>query len=247
MSNIARNIGIGLGVAFVAAILVTAVVLGYRMRPEATPCRALTYIIEDRNERLYLTEAELTQLLQTENIYPVGRHLDLGMMHRIEQAVGHHPMVRTAECYTTPRSEMRVRLTQRVPLLKVQMPGNTYFIDTDRKVMPVRNAVQDSVMLVTGAVGVQFAANQLADFASWLQDNTYWRSKVHHVYVQSPQMVYVYLKGSNAPRVLIGSMRNYENKLAKLRTFLEKGAEATKDKNYTELDVRFRGQVIGRY
>ena len=247
MSNLARKIGIGIGVAVVAAILVTAVVLGYRMRPEAMPCRALTYIIEDRNERLYLTESELTQILQAENIYPVGHVLDRGMIHRIEKTVARHPMVRTAECYTTPRSEVRVRLTQRVPLLKVQMPGNTYFIDTDRKAMQVRNAVKDSVMLVTGAVGAQFAAHQLADFALWLQDNAYWRTRIHHVYVQSPQMIYLYLKGEDAPRVVLGSMRRYEQKLAKLRTFFEDGAEAIQDKHYTELDIRFRGQVIGRY
>jgi len=29
--------------------------------------------------------------------------------------------------------------------------------------------------------------------------------------------------------------------------FIENGAEATQDKNYTELDLRFKGQVIGRY
>lgn len=228
-----------------AAMLISAVWLGYRMQPTATPCNSLEYIIEDRKERMYLTENELNQLLRAENLYPVGKSLDRGMIHRIEQTIAHHPMVRTAECYVTPSHRMRVRLTQRVPLLLVQSPGNVYFIDTDRKVMQVRASVRDSVLIATGNVGVQMASNQLADFAAWLQTNKYWRQRIHHVNVQSPYMVYLYLKGSR-PRVLLGSLNRYEAKLAKFRTFLENSAEATKDKHYYEYDVRYKGQVIGR-
>ena len=229
-----------------AALLITAVVLGVRMRPSEQPCRTITYIIEDQNERLYLTPNELNQVLEAEHIYPVGRTLDRGLIHRIEQTILHHPMVRTAECYVTPRYEVRVRLTQRVPLLRVQMPADIYFIDTDRKVMPVRTAVTDKVLVATGAVGPQFAAHQLADFALWLQDNKYWHERVHHVHVQSPQMVYVYMKGENQPRAVLGNMTRYEQKLTKLRTFLENSPEEVQAKRYTELDLRFRGQVIGR-
>lgn len=234
-----------MGVGITAALLIAAVVWGYQMTPNTTQCRSLEYIIEDRSERMYLTENELTQLLRAENIYPVGQELNVLSLYRIEQAVRRHPMVRTAECYITPRNEVKVRLTQRVPLLRVQTPADAYFIDKDRRVMPVRATVKDDVLLVTGAVGVQLASKSLADFAEWLQDNPYWSSRVRYAHVQSPQMVYLYLH--HRPRVVMGNMRGFERKLAKLKTLFECGANAIDDKNYTELDVRFHGQVIGRY
>ena len=244
MTNIGRIIGKSVGVTLVAALLVTAVVLGVRMRPLEVPCSKLTYIIEDRKDRLYLTESELDQMLLAEKVYPVGRTLDRGVLHHIEQTVKQHPMVRTAQCYMTPRGEVRVRLTQRVPLLLVSMPGDSYFVDTDRKVMPVRVLVKDDVLKVTGAVGVQMACKSLGDFAVWLQDNAYWRQRIRYVQVKNPQMVYVYLSNE---RVVLGSMNRYEQKLKKLRTFLENGADAIQDKHYYEWDVRFKGQVIGRW
>ena len=67
-----------------------------------------------------------------------------------------------------------------------------------------------------------------------------------HIHVQNPQMVYLYLRGENQPRVMMGPIRDYERKLHKLRIFLENGKDALKDKHYTELDIRFRGQVVGR-
>ena len=235
-----------MGVGLTVVILLTATVWGYRMRPTDEPCRSLTYIIEDIDERHYVTPGDLNAILMANELYPIGRPLDAMTLHRIETTIAHHPMVRTAECYMTPQNDMRVRLTQRVPLLRVNVPGDAYIIDTDRRVMQARAVVRDSVMLVTGAVGVQMASGPLADFAQWLQDEPYWRQRIRYVYVASPQMIYLYIRGEKATRVVMGNLRNYESKLAKLRTFLENSEEATRDKEYYEYDVRFRGQVIGR-
>ena len=242
----ARIIWTGVGVSLTVVILLTATVWGYRMRPADEPCRSLTYIIEDIDERQYVTPGDLNAILMANELYPIGRPLDAMTLHRIETTIAHHPMVRTAECYMTPQNDMRVRLTQRVPLLRVNVPGDAYIIDTDRRVMQARAVVRDSVMLVTGAVGVQMASGPLADFAQWLQDEPYWRQRIRYVYVASPQMIYLYIRGEKATRVVMGNLRNYESKLAKLRTFLENSEEATRDKEYYEYDVRFRGQVIGR-
>ena len=246
MSRTAHIVWTSIGVGLMAAMLIAAVVWGYKMTPTAVPCPSLTYEITDKSERNYVTEKELDQLLKSEDVYPVGRSMDIVSLHQIETTVRRHPMVRTAECYMTPRAQVFIRLTQREPLVRVQTPIETYLIDTDRRVMQARNCVKDSVLLVTGNVGPQMASSQLADFAEWLQDNRYWASRVHHVYVQSPQMVILYLRGAGQPRIMMGPLRAYDKKLQKLRTFLEHSAEATKDKHYYELDVRFKGQVIGR-
>lgn len=235
-----------------AGLLIAAVVSGYKNRPAEQECRSLRYMIEDREERLYLTEIELTQLLRAKDLYPVNRVVAPTTLHQIEKTIAQHPMVRTAQCYITPRGEMRIRITQRVPLLRVQTPIEVYFIDTDRRVMAYRESVRDKVPVVTGNVGVTQASNSLADFALWLQKNDYWRPRIHHLQVQNPQMVYIYLHLNTDSetvtfhRVVLGSMRGYEAKLNKLRVFMEDGKEALKDKHYRELDLRFRGQIVGR-
>ena len=179
--------------------------------------------------------------------HPLEWTLNQVSLHRIEKAISHHPMVRTAECYLTPRHVVKVRLTQRVPILRVQTPLDTYLIDTDRKVMAAHSRVRDEVLIATGAVGVQIASGPLADFALWLQNDEYWHQRIHHVYVNNPQMIYIYLRDTTQPRVVLGNLRNYDKKLNKLRVFFQNSTPDIKEKNYTELDVRFKGQVIGRY
>ena len=174
-------------------MLISAVVWGYIMTPTDSPCVSLAYIVEDADERMYLTEPELTHLLKSEDLFPVGKQMNIVSLHHIEQAMESHPMVRTAECYLTPRNEMKIRLTQRVPLLRVQTVNEIYLIDTDRKVMQARAVVRDSVLVVTGAIGVKMASTQLADFAEWLEEESYWSTRINHLHVQSPRMIYSYL------------------------------------------------------
>ena len=243
----------------VAAIVVAALIWGVRETPNTVKCESIRYTIEDLDERQYVTEytiedlderqyvteRELNGLLEKEGQYPVGKALRNISLQGIERTIRAHDLVRTTECYLTPRREVRVRLTQRVPLLRVVTASDTYLIDENRQVMPAKAVVKDSVLVVRGAVGVQIASGALGDFAEWLQTNKYWRERVRYVYVQSPQLIYLYLRGG-LPRVVLGNMQGYERKLAKLRMFLDEGTEAMAGKKYTELDVRFRGQVVGR-
>ena len=247
MKDIGRIIWSCVGITVMAGLMAAAVVWGYISRPTDKPCDGIEYIIEDRAERMYLTESELTSMLKSQEIYPVGKQLNAVALHRIEKAVLQHPMVRTAECYLTPKHIVKVRLTQRVPVLRVRTPYETFLIDTDRKVMQARSSVRDEVLLATGNIGVQIASGQLADFASWLAEQPYWQERIHHLYVQTPVMVYLYPRESQQPRVVMGAMRGYERKLKKLRTFYQNIPQEVKEKNYTEMDVRFDGQVIGRY
>lgn len=247
MNRTAHIVLTSIGVSIVALLLIVACVWGYVMTPTDEVCQSIEYIFEDGNERMYLTSDEMNSLLKNENIHPVGKRLDFITIHRIEQVVCHHPMVRNAECYMTPRYEVKVRIEQRVPLLRVQTPGNTYFIDIDRRKMPVRASIKDKVLVVTGAVGEKLASSALADFAQWLQDESYWTENVSYVHMASPNMMYIYLDGEQQPRIMMGKVNDYEQKLQKLRTFLENGREAVGDKKYYEIDVRFHGQVIGRY
>lgn len=246
MSRTAQIIWQTVGIAVALLVLAGAVAWGYSMRPSKEVCPSLTYDLLDSNVRLYVTDNELDSLLRKEDVYPVGKHIDRVAIDRIEQTVRQHPMVERAECYTTPLYEVKVDILQREPILKVQTPTEVYFIDTHHRVMPWREQIKDEVLLVTGAVGLQAASTSLADIAEWVQKEPYWRERIERIHMRTPQMAVVYLKGENMPTVVMGNLNGYRHKLGKLRTFMEKGAEATQDQNYRELDIRFRGQVIGR-
>lgn len=246
MSPLTRILLRTLGIVLTLVLFALAIAWGYRRAGEPEACRSITYILADGDERVYVFRNELEGMLHSLDIHPVGCRVDQLSLQRIENTVRQHPMVRTAECYITPWHDVRVVITQRVPLLRVQNADGTYLIDTDRRLMQARPAVKDSVLRVTGQVEMTMAAGQLADFAFWLRDNRYWRPRIDHVHIRNAEMAVILLRDKRQPHVLIGRMDDYEKKLHKLQLFLDKGREATRDKQYTELDLRYAGQVVAR-
>ena len=207
-------------------------------------CKELVCKIVDKDKRLYVSEQELFTLLKQHNAYPVGEYLHRINLQHMENLIRQHPMVRTAECYTAEDGTARIRVTQRVPLLKVVTADEAYYIDTDRRKMPMRASIHDTVLVAMGKVGFEMASTVLADFAEWVQEDDYWHQRIEAIDVRLPKQVCIKQKGKQED-LLIGDLTGFEGKLEKAAVFYRRTANIEKPR-YRTLDLRYRGQVVAR-
>ena len=205
-------------------------------------CKELVCKIVDKDERSYVSEQELFTLLKQHNAYPVGEYLHRINLQHMENIIRQHPMVRTAECYTAEDGTARIRVTQRVPLLKVVTADEAYYIDTDRRKMPLRSSIHDTVPVAMGKVGFEMASTVLADFAEWVQEDDYWRARIEAIDVRLPKQVCIKQTGKQED-LMIGDLMGYEGKLEKAEVFYRRTASMEKPR-YRTLDLRYRGQVV---
>ncbi|MGN0235943.1 MAG: cell division protein FtsQ/DivIB [Paludibacteraceae bacterium] len=230
-------------VVVVGLIALLAVAVGMsRNKDREERCKELVCKIADKDERSYVSEQELFTLLKQHNAYPVGEYLHRINLQHMENIIRQHPMVRTAECYTAEDGTARIRITQRVPLLKVVTADEAYYIDTDRRKMPMRASIQDTVPQAVGRVGFETASTVLADFAEWVLEDDYWRARVSAIDVRSPKQIYIKQKGKQEDLVL-GDLTDYEGKLQKAALFYRRTASVEKPR-YRALDLRYRKQVV---
>ena len=207
-------------------------------------CKELVCKIVDKDERLYVSEQELFTLLKQHNAYPVGEYLHRINLQHMENIIRQHPMVRTAECYTAEDGTARIRVTQRVPLLKVVTADEAYYIDTDRCKMPLRASIHDTVPVAMGKVGFEMASTVLADFAEWVQEDDYWRARIEAIDVRLPRQGGIKQNGKQED-LMIGDLMGYAGKLEKAEVFYRRTASMEKPR-YRTLDLRYRGQVVAR-
>lgn len=207
-------------------------------------CKELVCKIVDKDERLYVSEQELFTLLKQHNAYPVGEYLHRINLQHMENIIRQHPMVRTAECYTAEDGTARIRVTQRVPLLKVVTADEAYYIDTDRRKMPLRASIHDTVPVAMGKVGFEMASTVLADFAEWVQEDDYWRARIEAIDVRLPKQVCIKQEGKQED-LMIGDLMGYAGKLEKAEVFYRRTASMEKPR-YRTLDLRYQGQVVAR-
>ena len=209
-----------------------------------TVCREVTINIQDEGKRNYVTKHELENYLSSSCGSLKGDSIDYALLSDVEKSLLKHPMLRTAEAWCSPEGVLHLSVTQRQPVLRV-MGDENYYVDSDRRRMPVRSTTAAYVPVVTGRVPLRFAAGELYDFVQWMEDDPYWRAQIEQINVISPQRIELIPRvGSGV--VVLGSLDNYAGKLRKLKKLYQDGFSSFGWNDYAEVDLRFRGQVVCR-
>lgn len=212
---------------------------------DASLCTQVDIVVEDSVSRQYVDAMELEGYLKARGCYALTKAMSEVDCHMIEQALLKHEMIRTASCYKTPFGAVRIRVTQRVPVLYVKTAEGNYLVDADRRVMPYRSGMKLDVPVFTGAISKCAATEEYYDFVLWLQDNSYWGERIRDVYVRNPKLVVLSQKDYSA-KIVLGKLDGYEDKLARLRSLYKKGFDVLGYPECRELDLRYAGQVVRR-
>lgn len=232
-----------------AAILVvgTLVVGGWASKqPSKRTCKYLEIQLTDSLERQFVSVEDMHRLVRNCGLNPVGKTMADVSCHAIEQCLEEHDMIRNAQCYKLPNGGIRIRLQQRVPMFLVVSHDGSFYVDTDRKVMPVRSTIDVEVPVVKGAIGKRAAVEEYYDFTAWLIKHDYWRTRIGYVQVHNPKHL-VLSQNDMTATIVLGELNGYKRKLNKLQKLYTKGFDQMGYKPYKEYDLRFEGQVVGRY
>ena len=244
MSHKARNIvfsvlaAVGIVYGLVAGVWTSR-------QPANAPCAHVYIEVQDSIARRFVTADDLQTYLSRAGFEFRGKPMDEIDCAAIEQCLLHHDLIRTAECYKSPRNIVHVKVTQRIPVIYVVANDGCYYVDSDRKIMPLRASVKVNVLTLEGAVSRRAATEEYFDMAQWLAHDDYWSTRIQRVQVNSPRHIVLTQRGMPA-RILLGELDGYPQKMNKLQELYTHGFDLIGYPDYSEYDLRFAGQVVGR-
>jgi cell division protein FtsQ len=212
---------------------------------KSSPCTQVCIVVKDSVKRQFVDAFELEHYLKRNACYPQGDSMRMVDCYAIEQCLLRHDMVRKAECYKSPFGKVSIAVSQRVPVLAVVSNNGCYYVDSDRRVMPIRGELDHRLHVLKGAVTERAAREEYFDFVGWLRDNSYWGERICAIHVQTPKHLVLTQEGLDA-KIILGELDGYEAKLTKLRKLYTKGFDEIGYPDYREYDLRYAKQVVGR-
>jgi cell division protein FtsQ len=138
-----------------------------------------------------------------------------------------------------------VDVEQREPMLYVVSNDGSYYVDSDRKPMPLRRQIAAELPTLKGAVSQRAATEEYYDFVMWLMANRYWFERVGDIHVKTPKHIVLTQKEQKG-KIILGDLEGYEEKLVRLRKLYGKAEVVIDSVGYREYDLRFDGQVVAR-
>ncbi len=211
------------------------------------PLESGASLLSEREVRQRLVLAFGNTLRSTE----IGQ-LDL---HRIETVVEEDPFVVAADAYVSQDNVLHIRVKQREPVLRVlDNNGGNYYLDKTGAMMPFSPLHTPRVLVATGHIAPyapdflmkkKNTLKEVFQLALLLQDDPVWSVFIQQIHLnQAGEFTLIPLIGDQ--KILLGNLRNVEDKLKRLKIFYQEGMPYAGWRKYKTLSLKYDGQVVCR-
>jgi cell division protein FtsQ len=205
-------------------------------------CGKLEIFLAENAGKQLITELEIAQILEQNGLNPIGKSIKNIRTESIEDILHKNPMIKVVECYKTPSGIVNIRILQRCPKFRVVGLGS-YYIDSDRKLMPVSPNYAAYVPVISGRVTVSMVTGELFDFVSFLEGNPFWNAQIEQIYVREDKKIELIPRVGDAV-IMLGTLDNYQKKLEKLRKLYVNGFKLMGWNKYKVIDLQYKDQVV---
>lgn len=232
---------IGLCVALILGY-VGFMIWGYSDADKSVICTSLNVQMKDDSSIRLISEYEIAKILDSKGLNPVGEKYKNISTEDIERELLRNEMIKSAECYKTISGKLIVEVKQRTP--KFLIAGNeSYYVDSDRKLMPVSLNYAAYVPVVSGRVLRGMATHEIFDFVSFLEKDTFWNAQIEQIYIRDDLKVELIPRVGNAV-VILGTFHNFETKLRNLQELYKQGLNVVGWNRYDKIDLQYQGQIV---
>lgn len=212
-------------------------------KPIGMICQGVDINIMDSTNSAFINSKDVMELLKQKKLYPKGEKMENIYCKDMESILQQNPLIERSECYKTPKNRITVNIYQRIPILRVMTHnGEDYFIDNKGKFMP-NGHLPSQLVIATGYINKNYARRYLTPFAKYLQEDDFWSNQIEQINVTATgELEIVPRVGDHI--VFLGKPFLIKEKLARLKTFYEKGLNVVGWNKYSRISLEFNNQVI---
>ena len=164
-------------------------------------------------------------------------------LDKIEKTIQKNQIVKNNECYKTSNGDIVIEVEQRIPELRVITPATSYYIDSDRRKLPLSEKIVAYLPIATGNIKDEFAQNNLYDFVQYLKENKKWENQIEEIIVTDEEEIEL-IPRIGKQLILFGKMSNFEEKFNAIDLLYTQVFSKTGWNYYNKIDLRYEGKII---
>lgn len=217
----------------------------FEKKPLEQICNNFEIVVENDNNDRFVEISDLEKFIDKQGLNPYGKQLKEVDTYEIQAALLSNKFIKSAEVFITNSGAIRAVIKERIPILRViTAKGENYYVDKEGETMPVSNLNTVYLPIATGNIKEEFAGTDLYKFALFLHKDDFWDAQVEQIVVKSENNVSLISRVGDH-EIIMGSLADYETKLAKLKTFYTKVLPETGWNRYSKINLKYDKQVVG--
>ncbi|WP_294738556.1 cell division protein FtsQ [uncultured Flavobacterium sp.] len=209
-----------------------------------------------RNETRWLKEATIT-FEKTENFITPDKvnklliqnhekvtdiRKDKLALNKLEKSLDENPMIEKAEVYATVDGKLKAVIRQKMPIARVCVGSNSYYIDRKGTPMPLSESYTARVLLVTGELE-KVETTKLNKLLLYVYNNDFLKKNIIGIEVRTNGTLMMKSRNYNY-EIEFGKPFNIERKFKNYMAFLQDAAKDSVIESYKTINLKFTQQVV---
>lgn len=254
-------------VLWIIAIAGLGVSLGFVSKSEKNiVANNLNITIHNNDENLFLSEADVRQFFSDRKDSILDNRYKNINIPELEKALNAHPAIENAEVSGDINGEIKINITQKTPVLRIiNKDGESYYIDSQSKLMPLNDNYSARVIVATGEIyepyarRYQFSVNQIKknklfsevsllddilDVSEYIAKDSSLTQLIHQIYVNDDKELELFPAIGNH-KIIFGDATNIAEKFNKLKLFYTEGLNKSDSwKKYSTINLKYKNLVV---
>lgn len=222
--------------------------------------------IVNPSENEFINESDVKEFFTERNDAILNNEIKNIDITNLEKALNSNAAVENAEISYDINGDFKISVKQRRPLVRIfNANGESYYIDSLSKLMPLSYKSTGRVIIATGSIyepygrRYQYSVNQISQNANFKEvsvlDDIYEISTkiyadsllsnlIHQIFV-TPEKDFILVPVVGNQSILLGSTEELNQKLNKLKLFYKEGLSKTDSWNkYSTINLKFKNLVV---
>jgi cell division protein FtsQ len=222
--------------------------------------------ISNNEENMFVEPSDVKKYFKEKEMVLSGKTYSELDLHRVEKILEDHPAVENAEVSADLKGDLSIVVKQRTPMLRIiNKDGESYYIDTQSKLMPLNENYTARVLVASGEImepyarRYQFSVDQLGKSRSlkdltildelvtlsrYIVADSCLAELVHQIYVNEENDIELF-PAVGGHRIIFGDVRDMEEKFRKLKKFYPEGLSKTDSwRTFSSINLKYKNLVV---
>ena len=227
---------------------------------------SLNINIHNNDENLFLTESDVKSFFKERNDSLLSSRYQNIDIPGLEKALNSHPAIENAEVSADMNGEIKVEILQRTPVLRIiNKSGESYYIDSQNKLMPLNQNYSARVIVASGEIiepyarRYEFSIDQIKknklfkevsmlddilDVSNFISADSSLTHLIHQIYVNTDRELELFPAIGNH-KIIFGDANNIAEKFNKLKLFYKEGLSKSDSwTKYSTINLKYKNLVV---
>lgn len=229
----------------------------YSRNMPAQVCKRVDVILLDSLQNRFVGKGEVISIMDGFMGESVGKNINEINLHTAEMLLNRRSAIKESQVSITRSGKMRIEITQRKPVLRIQTDSGGFYVDESQYIFPLVSTFTSYVPVVSGHIPLSIDSqyrgvaaddkrswmDRIMELGSFMAGDPFWNAQIEQIYVdRNGDIILSPRVGEH--KIIFGDLKDIHTKFNMLYTFYKNIVPAEGWDKYSTINLKYKNQIV---